>query len=189
MVLFNGMYEALARYKIHLIATAGIIFFAIATVVFVLRMDSEEVAQPEYSAVVAPDMTSTIELVFDNENPNSYYDWAIVDTEFGETFIETNTFNQFGNTYELLLATRKANPEDETYTSPDYMTLTLTIPNQETGLVDVITYIDLGADGTTDTAYLNDEEILAEEALFIAQDQYSEELYTARDYMLDGVSI
>lgn len=178
-----------SQYKIQIIATAGIVFVAIAAVVFLLRMNSEEILRPEYGALEAPDMTSTIALVFDIENPNAYYDWAIVDTELGETFIETNSFSQYGNEYELLLATRKANEDDVTYTVPDYVTLTLKIPNATTGQVDVITYIDLGADGITDAAYLNEEEMLTEAALFVAQDQYSEELYTARDYMLDGVSI
>lgn len=181
------MGRAFSQYKIHIIATAGIVFVAIAAVVFLLRMNAEDVIRPQYGVIEPPDMTSTISLVFDGENPNAYYDWAIVDTDLGETFIETNSFSQFGNEYELLLATRKASPEDETYTVPDYVTLTLKVPNRE-GLVDVMTYIDLGADGTTDAAYLNDEEMVTDAALFVAQDQYSEELYTARDYMLDGIS-
>jgi hypothetical protein len=180
---------ALSRYKLHIIAAVTLVFVAIVGVIFLLKMSSTgSDDQMQFVNITPPDMTSTIELVFDIENPNAFYDWAIVDTELGETFIETNSFSQYGNDYELLLATRKANPEDETYTVPDYMTLTLRVPNADGG-VDVISYIDIGADGITDSAYLNDVEIAAEEALFVAQDQYAEELYTARNYMLDGVSI
>ncbi len=177
------------RYKLRIIIAVAVAFLLILAGAILLTMSgSGDDVRMQYTNIEPPDMTSTIELVFDVENPNAYYDWAIVDTELGETLIETNSFSQYGNDYELLLATRKANPEDQMYTVPDYMTLTLRVPNADGG-IDVITYVDLGADGITDAAYLNDVEVAAEEALFLAQDQYAEELYTARNYMLDGVSI
>jgi hypothetical protein len=137
-----------------------------------------------------PDMTVTIPILFDVENTAATYDWALTadNEDSPETFVETTSFEIQGQAYEFLLATKKANPDDAEYTVPDYMALTLAVPN-DANVTDTIVYIDLGADGALDSVFLNDEQITTPEALVEAQTQYSTEIVVARDHMLDSVSL
>jgi hypothetical protein len=180
------------RFKLGLVALVFVgTLLAVAAIVGSFGASTEDVAlsTSEYS-FVRPDMTVTIPILFDVENTAATYDWALAadaETE-PETFVETTTFEIQGQSYEFLLATKKADEADEEYTIPDYLALTLAVPNAQ-NTQDTIVYIDLGADGALDSVFLNDEQITNPDGIAEAQTQYSTEIVVARDHMLDSVSL
>lgn len=184
------MIRNLLRKKVVIVILA-VLGFVITAVLFFGGNDTatqNTAANTNEEVMLRPDMTITVPLLFNPENANSIYDWGIVagDTAGNERLVETNTFELFGQTYEFLLSTSKAQSEDEEYTVPEYLTLTITI-SDEAG-TDEIVYIDLNADGGMDSVYFNDEELFEANVLEGAQTQYITELLLARDYMLDGMS-
>jgi hypothetical protein len=180
------------RIQLGLVALALVgALLAIVALISAIKPNTEggtRVANEDF--YLRPDMTVTIPILFDVENAAATYDWALAadaETE-PETFVETTTFEIRGQSYEFLLATKKADEADEEYTIPDYLALTLAVPNDE-NITDTIVYIDLGADGALDSVFLNDEQITNPEGIAEAQTQYSTEIVVARDHMLDSVSL
>jgi hypothetical protein len=167
------------------------VFLAIMMLMNVLRTDSPQNSQVATEDLyLRPDMAITIPIIFDVNNVAATYDWALAaEAENApETFVETTTFDIQGQSYEFLLATKKAQETDEEYTIPDYLALTLAVPN-DSNVVDTIVYIDLGADGALDSVFLNDQQITNPAGIAEAQTQYSTEIVVARDHMLDSVSL
>jgi len=143
---------------------------------------SEIVAEEQL--FIRPNMTIAIPVLFDVENDKAAYDFALLVDEAGaEELVETSSFERFGQSYEFLLTTKKANNQDDDFTIPDYLALTL-VGADSSGVQNEIVYIDLGADGDLDSVYLNDVDYRDTNALIEAQNQYTTELVLARDYLL-----
>lgn len=169
----------------------GLIALAVLGVLALMNLFKEEPV--DVGAVLAntpfvADMENIIPVVFDNTQQAAVYDWALVgdaEEDYEEpSLLESVTFEKNGQSYELVLATVKNDPADEEFTHADYLSLTVNATFAQTTAT--VVYIDLGADGIIDSAYINDVRVNDNEALVDAQRMYAFELTVARDFMLNG---
>ena len=123
-------------------------------------------------------MGNLVSTVFDVNNLSTVYDWAITaDKRGAETLVETSIFSANGKRYEYILGSLKQNPADNLYTISEYLTLTVSRSGEE------IVYIDLGADGTLESVYVNDTLITDVDQQATAQTRYESELSLSQTFL------
>lgn len=169
----------------------GLIALAVLGVLALMNLFKEEPVDVGTVLANTPfvaDMEAIIPIVFDNQQQAAVYDWALVGEDAEDlddpSLIERVAFEKGGQSYELVLSTIKNDPADEVFTHADYLSLTVNATFAQTTAT--VVYIDLGADGVIDSAFINDERVNDEQALIDAQRMYAFELTVARDFMLNG---
>lgn len=170
---------------VALAAFLGILLTAVLYATSSMRSEQGSAQSiPEDEFLLRPAMAGLIPLIFNMEDESVVYDWVVVESETGvEELVETSSFEIDGQDYEFLLSSLKANPVDKDFAISDYLTLTIDATTAN-GVTNQIVYIDLGADGGLDSAYLNDVVVSGAVAEAEVQNQYTLELMVARDYLL-----
>lgn len=166
----------------------ALVVVGVLALVNLFKKEPVDVAAVLANTPFIADTNSIVPVVFSKNQQAAAYSWALIGEDEEDlddsSLVETVTFEKGGQAYELVLSTLKNDPADETFTQPEYLSLTVHATFAQTTAT--VVYIDIGADGVIDSAYINDERVNDAQALIDAQQMYAFELTVARDFMLNG---